>query len=210
MSDDQPPITVYADYVCPFCYLGHAALEQYRDERETPLSVEYHPFDLRGQQRGPDGELDRSVEDGKDEAYFEQVRENVARLREQYDAGAMLGIDEVPEIDSLPAQIASLWVQTEHPEHWADFDDALYRAYWEDGREIDAPDVLEVVAEDVGVPTAALPWALEDDVLRESVFEQFEAARRAGVTGVPTFVYDEHAARGAVPPEHLRRLVEGN
>jgi len=31
--------------------------------------------------------------------------------------------------------------------------------------------------------------------------------RERGVTGVPTFAYDGHAARGAVPPEQLERLV---
>jgi predicted DsbA family dithiol-disulfide isomerase len=38
---------------------------------------------------------------------------------------------------------------------------------------------------------------------------EFAAAQRRGVTGVPTFVADGHAARGAVPPEQLERLVEG-
>jgi predicted DsbA family dithiol-disulfide isomerase len=41
------------------------------------------------------------------------------------------------------------------------------------------------------------------------VTERFEAAKQRGITGVPTFAYDGHAARGAVPPEHLRRLIEG-
>jgi len=35
------------------------------------------------------------------------------------------------------------------------------------------------------------------------------AAQRQGVTGVPTFAYDGHAARGAVPPAHLERLIDG-
>jgi len=45
--------------------------------------------------------------------------------------------------------------------------------------------------------------------LREEVRAKFTEAQQQGVTGVPTFAYDGHAARGAVPPEHLERLVEG-
>jgi len=209
MTDDPDEVLVYADYVCPFCYLGRESLAQYREERDEPLSIEWHPFDLRSQKRGPDGEIDDSVDDGKDEEYFDQVRENVARLRDRYDADAMLGIDEVPDVDSLDTQAASLFVQREFPEYWADFDDALYRALWEEGEAIDDPDVLADIAESAGIDGEAVRDAIGDDDLRAEVFEQFEAAKQQGVTGVPTFAYEGYAARGAVPPEQLRRLVEG-
>ena len=200
---------LYADYVCPFCYLGHESLDQYRAEREEPLAVEWHPFDLRAHKRGPDGEIDDSVDDGKDDDYFEEVRENLARLREQYGADEMLGIDEVPDVDSLNAQIVSVAVQNEHPDRWAAFDDALYRALWEEGRDVGDPDVLAAIAEDEGLPDDVVTDALDDDALEAIVFERFEAASDDGVTGVPTFANDGRAARGAVPPEQLRRLVEG-
>ncbi|AGN00692.1 putative dithiol-disulfide isomerase involved in polyketide biosynthesis [Salinarchaeum sp. Harcht-Bsk1] len=209
MSDDSDQLLVYADYVCPFCYLGRESLAQYQDDRVEPLSVAWHPFDLRSQKRGPDGEIDDSVDDGKDDAYFDTVRDNVARLRDQYDADQMLGIDEVPDVDSLDAQVASLFVQREYPEEWPAFDDALYRALWEGGEPIDDPDVLADLAEDVGVDGEEVRDAIEDDERRAEVFEQFEAATQEGVTGVPTFAYEGYAARGAVPPEQLRRLVEG-
>lgn len=209
MTDHPDALVVYADYVCPFCYLGRRSLETYREEREDPLAIEWHPFDLRSHVRGPDGEIDEDRDDGKDEDYFEQVRENVARLRDRYGATAMLGIDDVPDVDSLPTQIASLAVQREHPDAWEAFDDACYRALWEDGRDVGDPEVVVEIAEDVGVPPDTVREALEDDDLREDVFERFEAATDAGVTGVPTFAWGEYAARGAVPPEQLRRLVEG-
>jgi 2-hydroxychromene-2-carboxylate isomerase len=52
--------------------------------------------------------------------------------------------------------------------------------------------------------------ALADEELRTQLREAFEDAKAQGVTGVPTFAYGEHAARGAVPPEHLQRLVDGS
>jgi len=201
---------VYSDYVCPFCYLGKRSLEAYQGRREDDLAVEWHPFDLRGHKRGPDGEIDDSVEDGKDDAYFEQVRENVARLREKYDAGEMLDLDDLPDdVDSLSAQVASLYVKTEHPDQWPAFDDAVFEALWVDGRDIGDVDVLADVAETVGLDGAEIRDAVADGDLRDRLQESFADARQAGVTGVPTFVYGGHAARGAVPPEQLRRLVEG-
>ncbi len=80
-------ITVYSDYVCPFCYLGRESLRRYQATREEPLAIDWHPFDLRSNERRPDGSIDHSVDDGKDESYFEQARENVRRLQERYETG---------------------------------------------------------------------------------------------------------------------------
>ena len=202
-------ITVYSDYVCPFCYLGRASLGEYRETREAKLEIDWRPFDLRAQKRGPDGEIDRSVDDGKDEDYFDQVRENVHRLREEYGAEEMLGIDETPEVDSFDAQVAARYVAEERPERWLDFDEAIFEALWVDGRDIGDPDVLADLAADVGLDGEEIREAIGDDERRDDLREAFTEAQRRGITGVPTFVSDGHAARGAVPPEHLERLVEG-
>jgi predicted DsbA family dithiol-disulfide isomerase len=65
------------------------------------------------------------------------------------------------------------------------------------------------VASDTGLAADVVATALDDDALRAELHDRFQAAQREGVTGVPTFAYEGYAARGAVPPEHLERLVEG-
>jgi len=65
------------------------------------------------------------------------------------------------------------------------------------------------VAEDVGLDPKEIRSAVADEAWHERLEAQFAEAREAGVTGVPTFAYDGYAARGAVPPAQLRRLVEG-
>ncbi len=211
MSEDPDSITVYSDYVCPFCYLGRRSLSAYLEARAQPLDIEWRPFDLRAQKRGPDGEIDHSIDDGKDEAYFEKVKENVAQLKEKYDAEEMLGLDETPDqVDSFNAQVAASYLHVEHPDEWLAFDEAVFEALWVGGNDIGDPDVLTELAKDVGLDGEEIRTAIEDDTHRNRLREAFTAAKRSGVTGVPTFVYDEHAARGAVPPEHLQRLVEGD
>ena len=206
-GDDGARVVVYSDYVCPFCYLGRASLRRYLDASDGDVEVDWHPFDLRARKRGPDGEIDFSVDDGKDEAYYARARENVRRLAERYDVE--MAREVATDVDSLPAQAASLYVKEAHPERWPDFDEAVFEALWVDGRDVGDPDVLVELAEDVGLDGEEIGEALHDESLRERVTEQFEAARRRGVTAVPTFVYDGHAARGAVPPEQLARLIEG-
>jgi len=114
------------------------------------------------------------------------------------------------DVDSLNAQVASYHVkQTADYEQWRAFDDAVYEALWQDGRDIGDPDVLAELAEDVGLDPEEIRNAIDDDGLREELDQQFSVAQQQGVTGVPTFAYEGYAARGAVPPEQLRRLVEG-
>ncbi|KKF39313.1 DSBA oxidoreductase [Halorubrum saccharovorum] len=206
--DATESITVYSDYVCPFCYLGRQSLAQYQETREEPLAIDWHPFDLRAGQRGPDGEIDDSVDNGKDEEYYEQARENVRRLQEKYDAEMAQELRS--DVDSLPAQIVSVHVRETAPDSWLAFDEAIFAALWQDGRDIGDREVLVDIAESVdGLDPEIVEEALEDEDLRDRVTDLFTAARERGVTGVPTFAYDGHAARGAVPPEQLERLVEG-
>ena len=209
MSTQQAEtITIYSDYVCPFCYLGRESLSRYQADRETALEIDWQPFDLRSGKRNPDGSIDHSVDDGKDDEYFEQATESVRRLQEKYDVEMTL--DLATEVDSLNAQVASYYVKGHYDyETWLAFDEAIFAALWTEGRDIGSEDVLVDLADDVGIDTEEITAALDDNTLRDELTDEFVAAQQAGVTGVPTFVADGHAARGAVPPEHLQRLVEG-
>ncbi|MFB6123309.1 MAG: DsbA family protein, partial [Haloferacaceae archaeon] len=140
-------------------------------------------------------------------AYYEQARENVRRLQEKYDVE--MAQELVTDVDSLPAQVASVYVDDTYPDEWRAFDEAVFDALWVDGRDVGDADVLADLATDVGLDGDELRAAVDDADLRDRVFAQFRDARERGVTGVPTFAYDGHAARGAVPPDQLARLVEG-
>ena len=204
---NEASLTMYADYVCPFCYLGEASLEQYRENRDEPLAVEWQPFDLRGGQRGPDGDIDPTVDNGKDEEYYAQARENVERLQEEYDVEMSLSI--ATDVDSKNAQQAALYVRDEHPGQFEDFHERVFDALWRDERDIGDPDVLADIATEVGIDADDLRAAIADDEREAALEERFAAAKQAGITGVPTFAYEGYAARGAVPPDQLQRLVEG-
>lgn len=207
MADTPERLTVYADYVCPFCYLGRESLSRYQDSRESRLGIEWHPFDLRAGQRAPDGTIDPEAESGKDDAYYEEAQKNVRRLADRYDVDIAQEIAR--EVDSRNAQLASVHVQMDRPEDWLAFDETIYEALWRDGRDIGASDVLGEIASSVGIDPETIDEALSDPMVERRLEDRFEAARIRGVSGVPTFVYDGHTVRGAVPPEQLRRLVEG-
>ncbi|PAU83271.1 disulfide bond formation protein DsbA [Halorubrum salipaludis] len=210
MDDSDDAVAIYSDYVCPFCYLGRRSLAAYQETRDRELAIGWRPYDLRGHKRGPDGEIIHSIDDGKDEGYFERVRRDVDRLRDEYGAEAMLDLDDLPErVDSFDAQVASLYVSEARPDRWLDFDEAIFEALWVDGREIGDADVLADLAEGVGIEGNEIRSAIRDEDRRARLRSAFAEARDAKVGGVPTFEYEGRTARGALSPDQLRQLVEG-
>ena len=209
MSEPQstPVVQVYADYVCPFCYLGYASFDRFREGRDDPVEADWHPFDLRSGKRNEDGSIDHSVDDGKDEDYYEEARKNVRRLADEYDVE--LAQELRREVDSFDAQRVAWRARDDHPEAFEAFHRSVFDALWEDGRDIGEREVLEDLAAEAGLPEGYVGEVLADESSEAALEDAFRAAQQRGVSGVPTFVSGEHAARGAVPPEQLRRLVEG-
>ena len=209
MSEPQstPVVQVYADYVCPFCYLGYESFDQYREDREAPVEADWHPFDLRAGKRNEDGSIDHSVDDGKDEDYYEEARKNVRRLADRYDVE--LAQELRKDVDSYDAQRVAWRARDDHPEAFEAFHRSVFDALWEEGRDVGDREVLESLAAEAGLPDGYVEDVLADESSEAALEDAFRAAQQRGVSGVPTFVAGEHAARGAVPPEQLRRLVEG-
>jgi predicted DsbA family dithiol-disulfide isomerase len=86
--------------------------------------------------------------------------------------------------------------------------DALYRAYFVDGRNIADPEVLVELAAAVGLPAEEARAVLADRRFSAAVDADWQRSHRYGVTGVPTFVAERYGVVGAQPYEVLEQLVE--
>jgi predicted DsbA family dithiol-disulfide isomerase len=87
--------------------------------------------------------------------------------------------------------------------------DALFRAYFVEGRNIGDPEVLVQIAESVGLPGEQAREVLEKRSYRAAVDADWQKSREYGVTGVPTFVAGGRGVVGAQPYEVLEQLVAG-
>lgn len=75
-----------------------------------------------------------------------------------------------------------------------EFHRAVFKAYWEDERNIGDVDVLVDVAAGCGLEAEGLREALADGRYTDRIHEQMEWGRAAGVTGVPTVIFNERFA----------------
>jgi predicted DsbA family dithiol-disulfide isomerase len=85
--------------------------------------------------------------------------------------------------------------------------DALFRAYFVDGRNIGDAEVLLEIAQSVGLPREPAKEVLEKRTFQAAVDADWQKARAYGVTGVPTFVAGRQGVVGAQPYETLEQLV---
>ncbi len=86
--------------------------------------------------------------------------------------------------------------------------DALYKAYFVDGRNIGDPDILVAIAKSVGLPEDEARAVLTERRFKDAVDADWQKSSQYGVTGVPTFVAGEYGVVGAQPYEVLEELLE--
>ncbi len=107
--------------------------------------------------------------------------------------------------NSRLAQELGAWGETQPG--GAAIHDALYRAYFVDGKNVGDIDVLLEVAEAVGLPADEARAVLEQRTFENVVDADWAKSRDYGVTGVPTFVAGGHGVVGAQPYEALAQLM---
>ena len=99
--------------------------------------------------------------------------------------------------NSRLAQELAKWAEVQ-PDGGA-IHDALYKAYFVDGRNIAEVPVLVEIAKSVGLPADLAHEVLIRRTFKDAVDADWEKARHYGITGVPTFVSGRSKVVGAQP-----------
>ncbi len=84
----------------------------------------------------------------------------------------------------------------------------IFKAYWEEGRNIGLRSVLRDVAEGCGLDGDELERCLDEGHYTETIDSQNEEARALGINGIPAFIIGDYFVEGAQPYEIFRKAVE--
>ncbi|WP_224449356.1 DsbA family protein [Haloprofundus salilacus] len=202
-------LVVYADYVCPFSYLGTEVLSNYLTDRESSglssLSVEWRPFDLREPLRDARGAIRREIDV---EESLGAPWSTVEELAGRYGVEMNLSSTTYRSVDSRKAQQLALYVQDEHPDRFATVHSWLFSALWRDGEDIGDEETLVDIAGAAGIDPASVRSVLTESRYEQRLDEALSESDRENVTGIPSFVYQGRTAQGALPEESLQTLVE--
>ncbi|SCG49719.1 DsbA family oxidoreductase [Micromonospora inositola] len=194
-------IEIYADVVCPWCWIGKRRLEQALESYDGEVTVRYRPFQLDPTpvtEPRPLVEAMGAKFGGREraEAMFAQVSQVAAGV------GLDMRFDRAMHSNTFEAH-RLIRFATERGRA-AEMIDALYRAHFTDGIDVGSKDALVKLAAEVGLDEAETREYLDSNVGRREVAADLAAAHQLGVTSVPTFVLaGKYAVTGAQEPETL-------
>lgn len=109
-------------------------------------------------------------------------------------------------IDSRPALIGAKYAEAHGKGD--DYHAAIFRAYWQEARDISDLEVLADIAETVGLDRKAFLAALDNPELQREVDVDIMQAGQAQISGVPALVFaNKYLIPGAQPYEELVKVV---
>jgi len=194
-------LDIMSDPICPWCYIGKANLDRALAQRPNhPFLITWHPFQLnpdmpkQGMDRRDYLETKFGGQDGAVKAYAPVV-EHAEK------AGLTLNLDAIKTTpNTINAHRLIHWAGIEERQN--DVVDALFQAYFVDGRDIGDTDTLADIADACGLDASVILRLFSTDEDVKDIVERDAAARGMGVTSVPTFIVaSQHAVPGSQPTE---------
>ena len=204
-------IEVASDVICPWCYIGKRRLEKALAllDAEVKPEIRWLPFQLnpgmpkdgipRAEYRKAKfGSIERSrgldarvAAEGEGEGIafaFERIERtpNTVAAHQLIDLAQRQGAEAAQKQQGLGTAVVS----------------ALFKAYFEEARDIGDPAVLADIAAQAGVTG----WPQQAD--GKQVAELEEDMRNLGISAVPTFIFGRKVGvSGAHPPESLAQAI---
>ncbi len=110
-------------------------------------------------------------------------------------------------VDSRPALVGAKFAEAQGVGET--FHDAVFRAYWQDAKNIEDLGVLAGLATAVGLDRDQFLDALDDPKYQQAMLADVQQAFQYGLSGVPALVYNnKYLVSGAQPYELLAEVAE--
>lgn len=202
-------IDFVSDVVCPWCVIGLKALEQALEKASDVVTADIHfqPFELNpgmppegqnvaehvAQKYGADPERSRGTRD--------LIRNSAAALGFTINSGPDSRI-----WNTFDAHRLLHWAALEGKQ--AEVKNALFEAYFTEGENPGATDVLVAAAKKAGLDGAAAREVLSSGRYIDEVRADERFWREQGVNAVPAIVLDrKYMILGGQPPEAFERVL---
>lgn len=181
-------VEIVADFVCPWCFIGKRRLERALQEAQRTLdySIHWFPFEL-------DPSMPRS---GRERSSYRTQRFGSLERSMQMDqratlAGQSVGIafrydlmTVVPNTFDAHRLVAWSGVNGDQSETV----DAIFRAYFLEGRDIGARATLLEIAEDLWLPRLEVEALLDDPSSANELRELERRIRAQRVVTIPSYI----------------------
>jgi predicted DsbA family dithiol-disulfide isomerase len=202
-------VEIWSDVMCPYCYLGkkqfEIALNQF--EGKDDVFITWRSFELN-----PDIVYDENNDlfsylskmKGMSRA---DIENNFNRLAEQ---GKTMNIDfqftKAKVMNSRNAHKLIQFAKNQHLQN--EIEEALFYAYFTEGKNVQDENILEEIANNVGLQFEKFSTIIASVELDNLVIHDQYMAQQVGARGVPFFVFDQaYAVSGAQGEESFLHVL---
>ena len=200
-------IDVVSDVVCPWCFIGKKRLEKaIRMQPDIPVEVHYRPYFLNDwiPPEGMSREQYLTTKFGSPDRYLGIAQRVRAAAAAEGLVYASDKINRQPNTADAHRLI-----------HWAEgigkapeMKQRLMDLYFTEGADLTNRAVLVQAAADVGLDAEDVRNALDSDKDVAEIEREANAAKEAGIQGVPMFILGgKFAVSGAQAPEDLAEAI---
>lgn len=197
MTSSRPElkVTVFSDYICPFCYVGDARLARLREWYDLKVNwclLEIHP------ETSPGGEPIAALNYPPD-----RWQAMMAALRQMAEEENLPIRDQDFTTNSRSAlQLAEVAKSVDAGAFYR-LHASLFKAYFCDGSNIGDRDVLRRLGSEAGLPESRIESAWQDAAVDSRLQQYRAAAGELSVRATPTFFIGRQRLDGVVPLERL-------
>jgi predicted DsbA family dithiol-disulfide isomerase len=198
-------IDIVSDTICPWCYIGKRQMERALvtlGGEGLSFSIHWNPFQLNPEM----------AKEGVDRAQyrawkFGSAEKSAAIDARIVDAAAQVGLEFHPErIKRTPNTIDAhrlIWFAGQNGVQDATME-TVFRAYFIEAQDVGQHSVLADCAAASGLDRDEVLAFLAGDLADKEMRAADQAAREAGVSGVPSFFLDGYSLfSGAMPAEQM-------
>lgn len=202
-------ITIWSDFVCPFCMIGQShldrALESFAHKDE--VEIEYKSFLLM-----PDAEYvpNKSYAETLGELKGMPLSQTNAMLEQVSQMANQAGVN----IDFSAAKLSStvdahrVFQYAKEQGKGLQFFKRFYAAHFSEGELLSDVDTVVRLAKEVGLDAEKAREIFSSDEYSDQAKRDFVEAQQIGVQGVPFFVFNyKYAVSGAQPQEAFSQVL---
>ena len=202
-------ITIWSDFVCPFCFIGQAHLDAALEgfEHEDDVEIEYKSYLLM-----PDAEYQTGVSyydffADKFGVPIEKAKEQLKQQAETAkDSGVIMNHDIAKIANTFNGHRAFQYAKENGK--GTEFFKRFYAAHFTDGEVLSDADTIVRISEEIGLNGEEVRGVVENEKNTDKIEQDIGQAQQLGVQGVPFFlVNDKYSISGAQPVELFQQAL---
>lgn len=201
-------IDVVSDVICPWCFIGKRRLEKALSLLRNPATVQvvWRPFELNPQMPAQGIER-RAYRIAKFGSWEHSLALDAKVTEAGRGEGIVFAFDKMSRTPNTLDAHRLIWLTQKVGVQDAAAE-MLFRAYFEDGLDLNDRSTFEALAVQSGIPAPDAERLLAGDDGRAEVLNEEARYKSLGVNGVPSFFFNGKIAfSGAVDPPQLADAI---